>query len=90
MIMEGKDKGQTGTVMRVYKKKNRLLVEGRNLFKKDTTPTESMAGGIITKEAPIHVSNVMVRSRLLRQRDCRPAPAGNSPENRVVVPDTSA
>jgi len=60
MIMEGKDKGQTGTVMRVYKKKNRLLVEGRNLCKKNIKRTESMAGGIITKEAPIHVSNVMV------------------------------
>ena len=61
MIMEGKDKGQTGSVLRVFKHKNRLIVEGRNLCKKNIKRTEGSPGGIITKEAPIHVSNVMVR-----------------------------
>jgi ribosomal protein L24 len=87
MIMEGKDKGQTGTVMRVYKKKNRLLVEGLNLCKKNIKRTETSPGGIITKEAPVHVSNVMVRFLLFRETDCEPRPqqaqwTRNSPETR--------
>lgn len=76
MIMEGKDKGQTGTVMRVFKKKNRLLVEGRNLCKKNIKRTETSPGGIITKEAPVHVSNVMVRSLPPRETDRVRRPGG--------------
>lgn len=60
MITEGKDKGQTGKILEVYRKKNRVLVEGRNLVKKHIKRTGEQPGGIITKEMPVHVSNVMV------------------------------
>mmetsp|Transcript_29354 Transcript_29354/g.49303 ORF Transcript_29354/g.49303 Transcript_29354/m.49303 type:complete len:226 (-) Transcript_29354:35-712(-) len=60
MINWGRDKGQTGTVVKVFRKKNRVVVEGRNLVKKTIKRTESQPGGIITKEAPLHVSNVQV------------------------------
>mmetsp|Transcript_49966 Transcript_49966/g.95449 ORF Transcript_49966/g.95449 Transcript_49966/m.95449 type:complete len:244 (-) Transcript_49966:223-954(-) len=60
MITQGKDKGQTGKVLEVYRKKNRVLVEGLNLAKKHIKRTPDQPGGIITKEMPVHVSGVMV------------------------------
>uniref|UniRef100_A0A6T7UTI9 KOW domain-containing protein n=1 Tax=Pyramimonas obovata TaxID=1411642 RepID=A0A6T7UTI9_9CHLO len=60
MINWGRDKGQTGKVVKVFRKKNRVIVEGRNLVKKTIKRTEQQPGGIITKEAPIHVTNVQV------------------------------
>ncbi|KAJ7514357.1 hypothetical protein O6H91_23G040600 [Diphasiastrum complanatum] len=58
MIVVGKDKGQTGTVTRVIRKDNHIIIEGRNLVKKHIKRTEGNPGGIVTMEAPIHVSNV--------------------------------
>lgn len=58
MINAGKDKGKTGTVTEVYRKKNRVIVEGLNLVKKHIKRTENNPGGIITMEAGIHVSSV--------------------------------
>eukprot|EP00244_Chara_vulgaris_P011719 TRINITY_DN5913_c0_g1_i4.p1 TRINITY_DN5913_c0_g1~~TRINITY_DN5913_c0_g1_i4.p1 ORF type:complete len:162 (-),score=27.53 TRINITY_DN5913_c0_g1_i4:132-617(-) len=60
MIMAGKDKGLTGTISRVVRKQNRVIVEGRNLAKKHIKRTEDSPGGIVTVEAPIHVSNVQL------------------------------
>eukprot|EP00238_Polyblepharides_amylifera_P003675 CAMPEP_0196580872 /NCGR_PEP_ID=MMETSP1081-20130531/31148_1 /TAXON_ID=36882 /ORGANISM="Pyramimonas amylifera, Strain CCMP720" /LENGTH=198 /DNA_ID=CAMNT_0041900889 /DNA_START=219 /DNA_END=815 /DNA_ORIENTATION=- len=60
MIREGKDKGQTGTIIRVYRKQNRVLVEGRNIVKRHIKRQENQPGAIITKEAPLHVSNVQI------------------------------
>ena len=60
MIIRGKYKGRRGRVLEVYPKKERLLVEGVNLMKRHTRPTSrNQAGGIVEREAPIHVSNVM-------------------------------
>lgn len=60
MVIAGKDKGKTGRVLACFPKKNRVLVEGVNLVKKHQKPNQAHPqGGIITKEAPIHVSNVM-------------------------------
>ncbi|MDY0322586.1 MAG: 50S ribosomal protein L24 [Candidatus Carbobacillus sp.] len=60
MVIAGKDKGKRGRVLAVYPKKERVLVEGINLIKRHTKPNQqNPQGGIITKEAPIHVSNVM-------------------------------
>jgi large subunit ribosomal protein L24 len=60
MVISGKDKGKQGTILQVFPKKNRVLVEGVNLIKKHSKPSqENPQGGIITKEAAIHVSNVM-------------------------------
>lgn len=59
-VITGKDKGKTGVVLAAFPKKNRVIVEGVNIIKKHSKPSqENPQGGIISKEAPIHVSNVM-------------------------------
>jgi large subunit ribosomal protein L24 len=59
-VISGKDKGKQGVVLAAYPKKNRVLVEGVNIVKKHAKPSQlNPQGGIISKEAPIHVSNVM-------------------------------
>jgi large subunit ribosomal protein L24 len=64
VIIAGKDKGAKGKVIQAYPKDNRVLVEGVNRIKKHTKITQTQrgaqSGGIVTQEAPIHVSNVMV------------------------------
>jgi large subunit ribosomal protein L24 len=64
LVLTGKDRGKTGLVRSVLPKKSRLVVEGVNLIKKHQRPTQSggaaLPGGIVTREGPIHVSNVMV------------------------------
>jgi len=64
LVIAGKDKGITGTVLKVDLKKNRVLVEGVNRVKKhtkeSTTDRGVKTGGILTVEAPIHYSNVML------------------------------
>lgn len=58
-INTGVDKGKTGRVLKVFVKENRALVEGANMVHKSTKPNaEHPQGGIIKKEAPIHVSNL--------------------------------
>lgn len=60
IILAGKDKGKTGKVIKVLVEKSKVLVEGVNLIKKHTKPVPQLQqpGGIIEKEAPLHVSNV--------------------------------
>jgi len=64
LVIAGKDKGAKGKVIQAYPDRDRVLVEGVNRIKKHTRVTQnqrgSQSGGIITTEAPIHVSNVMV------------------------------
>ncbi|MBS4206348.1 50S ribosomal protein L24 [Lederbergia citrea] len=61
MVITGKDKGKTGTVLAAFPKKDRVLVEGVNVVKKHSKPSQdNPQGGIISKEAAIHVSNVML------------------------------
>ena len=64
VVIAGKDKGARGKVIQAYPARDRVLVEGVNRIKKHTRITQnqrgSQSGGIITQEAPIHVSNVMV------------------------------
>lgn len=60
MVITGKDKGKKGRVLKAYPKKNRVLVEGVNIVKKHTRPSQTNPqGGIVEQEAPIHASNVM-------------------------------
>ncbi|WP_054669367.1 50S ribosomal protein L24 [Calditerricola satsumensis] len=60
MVIAGKDKGKKGRILKAFPKKQRVLVEGVNLVKKHVRPSpDNPQGGIITVEAPIHVSNVM-------------------------------
>jgi large subunit ribosomal protein L24 len=64
VVIAGKDKGAKGKVIQTYPPKERVLVEGVNRIKKHTRITQNQrgaqSGGIITQEAAIHVSNVMV------------------------------
>ncbi len=60
-VMSGKDRGKTGTVIKVIRDKDRVLVEGVNIITKRVKPTaENPQGGLVEKEAPIHISNVML------------------------------
>jgi large subunit ribosomal protein L24 len=60
MVISGKDKGKTGTILAAYPKQSRVLVEGVNIVKKHSKPSQANPqGGINSQEAPIHVSNVM-------------------------------
>lgn len=58
IVITGRDKGKTGEVLKSMPKENKVIVQGINLVKRHTKPTQESAGGIISKEAPIHVSNV--------------------------------
>ncbi|KAA8966158.1 50S ribosomal protein L24 [Mycobacterium sp.] len=64
LVISGKDKGAKGKVLQAYPARNKVLVEGVNRIKKHTAISTNQrgvrSGGIITQEAPIHVSNVMV------------------------------
>ena len=64
LVIAGKDKGAKGKVIKAYPDRNRVLVEGVNRIKKHTAQSANergaSSGGIVTQEAPIHVSNVMV------------------------------
>ncbi len=58
VVLTGKDKGRTGTVMEMVNKSNRVLVQGINMVKRHGKQSQTSAGGIVSKEAPIHISNV--------------------------------
>ncbi|MEH7235944.1 50S ribosomal protein L24 [Bacillus sp. JJ1562] len=59
-VLSGKDKGKQGVILESFPKKDRVIVEGVNIVKKHSKPSqENPQGGIISQEAPIHVSNVM-------------------------------
>ncbi|MDO2949015.1 50S ribosomal protein L24 [Aeromonas simiae] len=60
IVLTGKDKGKRGKVTQVLASEGKVVVEGINLVKKHQKPVPALgqAGGIVTKEAPIHVSNV--------------------------------
>jgi large subunit ribosomal protein L24 len=64
LVLSGKDKGLTGKVIQSYPETDRVLVEGVNRIKKHTkvgqTQRGAKTGGIITQEAPIHISNVQL------------------------------
>jgi large subunit ribosomal protein L24 len=64
LVIAGKDKGAKGRVIAAYPRLDKVLVEGVNRVKKHTrvrtTQRGAKTGGIVTQEAPIHVSNVMV------------------------------
>src|SRR5512133_1919306 len=60
MVTTGKSKGKTGRVLRINTKKDRVIVEKVNMIKKHVKPTQKAKGGIMEKESPIHVSNVMI------------------------------
>ena len=60
VVLAGRDKGQMGEVIRVIPDEARALVRGVNIVKRHTRQTASSEGGIISKEAPLHLSNLAV------------------------------
>jgi large subunit ribosomal protein L24 len=60
-VIAGKEKGKSGKILRVLHKKERVLVEKINFIKRHSRPSgKTRQGGIIQKEAPIHISNVLL------------------------------
>ena len=83
VVIAGKDRGKTGKVLRVDPKKQRVYVEGLNIVKRHQRPMQvpnaqraEQVGGVIEKEGPIHVSNVM----LVDPKDRKPTRVGVSRE----------
>ena len=64
LVLTGKDRGKQGQVRSVLTKKNRVIVDGVNMIKRHQRPTQqagvAVPGGIVTREGPIAISNVMV------------------------------
>ena len=58
VVTTGRDKGKKGEVLKVFPKEDRALVSGINMIKRHQRQTQRVQGGIISKEAPIHLSNV--------------------------------
>jgi large subunit ribosomal protein L24 len=58
IVVSGRDRGKQGEVLRVERKEDRLIVQGVNMVKRHSRPSAGHPGGIIDKEAPIHISNV--------------------------------
>jgi large subunit ribosomal protein L24 len=58
VVISGRDKGKNGEVLRVLREKNRAVVQGVNLVKRHTRPSPGQPGGILEKEAAIHISNI--------------------------------
>jgi large subunit ribosomal protein L24 len=78
-VISGKDRGKTGRILRVDTKHERVFVEGLNMIKRHTRPqpvagaqTQRALGGVIEREGPIHVSNVM----LVDPKDGKPTRIG--------------
>jgi large subunit ribosomal protein L24 len=58
VVVTGKDKGKKGEVLKVLPAENRAVVKGVSMVRRHQRQTASQEGGIITKEAPIHISNI--------------------------------
>jgi large subunit ribosomal protein L24 len=84
LVISGKDRGKKGRVLRVDPKKQRVYVEGLNLVKRHQRPMQvpnaqraETVGGVIEKEGPIHISNVM----LIDPKDKKPTRVGVTRED---------
>jgi large subunit ribosomal protein L24 len=58
VVLTGRDKGKSGEVLKAFPRVNKVIVQGVNVAKRHQRPTQTSGGGIVEKEAPIHVSNV--------------------------------
>jgi large subunit ribosomal protein L24 len=84
VVISGKDRGKTGRVLRVDPGKDRVYVEGLNIVKRHMRPQQvpgaqraETVGGVVEKEGPIHISNVM----LIDPKDKKPTRVGVTREN---------
>ena len=60
VVLTGKDKGRSGTVLEILTKSDRVLVQGINMVKVHTKQSQTSEGGIVAKEAAIHISNLAI------------------------------
>lgn len=60
VVLTGRDKGKKGAVLAVYPKENRALVQGVNIVKRHTKPSQTTTGGIVSREASIDLSNLAI------------------------------
>ena len=60
VVLTGKDKGKKGAVLAVFAKENRALVQGVNMMKRHTKPSQTTTGGIVSREARINLSNLAI------------------------------
>lgn len=81
LVTEGAYKGKSGKVLEVFPAKSRAIVEGVNVVKKHQKPTNDQPGGIIDREAPVHVSNLM----LVDPKTGEPTRIGRREENGKIV-----
>ena len=58
VVLSGKDKGKTGEILKMVTDSQRAFVQGVNMAKRHTAPSQAGAGGIVEKEASVHVSNI--------------------------------
>ena len=58
IVLTGRSRGRVGEVLKVMPKEDRAIVQGVNVVKRHTRPSQTTGGGIVEKEAPIHVSNL--------------------------------
>ena len=58
IVISGRDRGKVGEVLRMLSKEDRAIVQGVHMVKRHSRPTAASAGGIVDKEAPIHLSNI--------------------------------
>jgi large subunit ribosomal protein L24 len=72
VVMSGRDKGKHGEVLEMRPKENRAIVRGVNVVRKHRKPSGAQAGSIVSKEAPIDVSNLMIED----PRDGKPTRVG--------------
>jgi large subunit ribosomal protein L24 len=72
VVLAGKDKGKHGEIVRMIPRELRAVVAGVNMIKRHTRQTQTTAGGIIEREAPIHVSNLAIED----PRDGQPSRVG--------------
>jgi large subunit ribosomal protein L24 len=63
VVITGKDKGKTGEVIRIIPDENRAVVRGVNIVRRHQRQTPSAQGGIVSKEMPIHLSNIAIADR---------------------------
>ena len=65
LILAGKDRGKSGRVLRVFPVKKRAVVENMNMLRKHTRPNpqKNIKGGVVERESPIHLANLMVICR---------------------------
>ena len=63
VVITGKDKGKTGEVLKILPEENRAVVRGVNIARRHQRQTASAQGGIVSKEMPIHLSNIAIADR---------------------------